>query len=171
MDAKVPHTPFTRWNDYEVDVFLESYRKHILNFKGKELWSAIQSDLLTHGYRKSLWTLEKKWNNLLRRFRKGGNHDNFAHYHHMVAIFDEKREREYTPSLSPTGDGLSGDKDQHLREWEENVLFEAQHDIQQLIDSYEREIKARNESLGQLVAELESLIKEPSLSPPNQVSE
>jgi hypothetical protein len=158
--------PFARWNDYEVDAFLDSYGEHNASLKGKELWKTIQSDMKSSGYKKSLWTLEKKWNNLLRRYHKGTTPDTFVHHGKMAAILDERRKREYRPFVvneqgqeEPIQDPEL--QEHHLKEWEETVLFETENAIQEMIESYKREIRHRNDTLRKLVTELETLVKEP----------
>jgi hypothetical protein len=81
---------YKRWEEEEVPPFLESYGKHVLIYRGKELWCAIQRDLQQMGIHKSPWSLEKKWNNILRRFRQNNSEGSFSHYPKVKSILESK---------------------------------------------------------------------------------
>jgi hypothetical protein len=163
---------YMRWNDYEIEPFLESYEKHCCTHKGKDLWRHIQQDLRQLGFRKSLWTLEKKWNNLLRRYRQVSDSRDFASYDAIQRILQTKklqfkrshshRARE-TKDQAEGADAASGESEVALsagREEEDPLICEAVELIKKLQESFEREAERRQQALDKLYNELRQIIRD-----------
>jgi hypothetical protein len=92
--AAAEQQEYNRWREFEVSVFLQSYKSHCVNRKGKALWSHIQQDLQKRGIQKTPYNIEKKWNNLLNRFNKSNSLHKFPFYHEVAAILQERRGRD-----------------------------------------------------------------------------
>jgi hypothetical protein len=155
---------YTRWTDEEVDVFLACYHKHYYFLKGKELWTTIQVEMQRLGYEKSPWSLEKKWNNLLRRYRQGpgtGDTNSFIYYDKVHEIMQDKKRPRYLPD-SDLPSTSAASLESHLPPETKPVTLDEAVSctgmaLQEMIHSYEREIETREKIRLNLLEHLQNL--------------
>jgi uncharacterized protein (UPF0305 family) len=85
------HRKLNQWNEHEVEKLLDSYAARSRSLKGSRLWEQVQKDLLSYGIDRSLWALEKKWNNILRSFRKENSVTQFPHFNRVQDIMERRQ--------------------------------------------------------------------------------